>query len=106
MTKRKRPPTKVRRRRAFPHAEDHELKAELVREIARTMMEKALTQQAAARMLRIGQPDVSKMLRGHFRQFSAERLMRFLVRLGREIEIALRPVPHGTKITVTARDPV
>jgi len=51
-----------------------------------------LTQTAAARRLGIDQPDVSKMLRGHFRQFSVERLMRFLVALGRDVEIVVRPV--------------
>ena len=37
------------------------------------------------------QPDVSKMLRGDFRQFSVERLMRFLVALGQDVEIVVKP---------------
>jgi predicted XRE-type DNA-binding protein len=37
---------------------------------------------AAAERLGIRQPDVSGMLSGNFRQFSIERLMRFLVTLG------------------------
>jgi predicted XRE-type DNA-binding protein len=59
--------------------EEHALKADLVRQIAAVMTEQKLTQTAAARRLGIAQPDVSKLLRGHFRQFSVERLMRFLV---------------------------
>ena len=35
------------------------------------------------------------MLRGDFRQFSVERLMRFLVALGQDVEIVVRP--HGGK---------
>ena len=31
------------------------------------------------------------MLRGEFRQFSVERLMRFLVALGQDVEIVVRP---------------
>jgi predicted XRE-type DNA-binding protein len=41
--------------------------------------------------LGIKQPDVSKMLRGEFRQFSVERLMRFLVALDQDVEIVVRP---------------
>ena len=43
------------------------------------------------------QPDVSKMLRGEFRQFSVERLLRFLVALGQDVEIVVRP-RKGRKI--------
>jgi predicted XRE-type DNA-binding protein len=82
--------------------EDHLLKAEFVREIALTMKEQGLTQAAAARVLRVTQPDVSKMLRGHFRQFSIERLMRFLVLLGRDVQITVVPTTRHPKITVTA----
>lgn len=38
----------------------------------------------------ISQPDVSKMLRGQFRTFSLERLMRFLNAPGQDVEIAVR----------------
>ena len=74
------------------NAEEHALKAELVRQIAAVMRDQDLTQMAAARKLGIEQPDVSKLLRGHFRQFSVERLMRFLVALGRDVEIVVRPL--------------
>jgi predicted XRE-type DNA-binding protein len=73
------------------NSEEHALKAELVRQIAAVMKEQELTQAAAARRLGIEQPDVSKMLKGHFRQFSVERLMRFLVALGQDVEIVVRP---------------
>jgi predicted XRE-type DNA-binding protein len=73
--------------------EEHALKAELVRRIAAAMKEQGLTQTAAAHRLGIAQPDVSKMLKGHFRQFSVERLMRFLVALGQDVEIVVRPAP-------------
>lgn len=33
------------------------------------------------------------MLRGEFRQFPVERLLRFLVALGQDVEIVVRP--HG-----------
>lgn len=50
-----------------------------------------VTQTAAARRLGVEQPGVSELLRGHFRQCSGERLMRFLVALDHDIEM-VRPV--------------
>jgi predicted XRE-type DNA-binding protein len=87
--------------------EEHALKADLVRQIAAVMKEQELTQTAAARRLGIAQPDVSKLLRGHFRQFSVERLMRFLVALGRDVEIVVRPTSatkaRNAQLTITSR---
>jgi predicted XRE-type DNA-binding protein len=77
--------------------EEHALKAEFVRRIAAVMTDQNLTQTAAARRLGIEQPDVSKLLKGHFRQFSVERLMRFLVALGHDVEIVVRPVPTARR---------
>ena len=39
----------------------------------------------------VTQPDVSKMLRGDFRQFSVERLLKFLVALDQDVEIVVKP---------------
>lgn len=75
----------------FPDAEAHRLKAELVRRIGARIGERQLTQARAAELLGIGQPDVSRMLRGRFRDFSVERLMRFLTLLGCEVDIVIRP---------------
>ena len=62
-----------------------------MRRISAALDDQALNQTEAAKRLGITQPDVSKMLRGHFRQFSMERLMRFLVALGQHVEIVVRP---------------
>lgn len=74
-----------------PNPEEHLVKAQLVAKISRLMKERALKQREAAEIFGILQPDVSKMLRGDFRQFSVERLMRFLVALGQEVEIVVKP---------------
>jgi len=50
-----------------------------------------LKQIEVADLLGIRQPDVSKMLRGEFRQFSVERLLRFLVALNQDVEIVVKP---------------
>ena len=72
------------------NAEEHALKAELIRQIADVIETEHLTQVEVAARLGIGQPDVSKMLTGHFRQFAVGRLLRFLVLLGRDVDIAVR----------------
>ena len=72
-------------------AGEHLVKAKLVLKIDVLMRERGLKQVEAASLLGVKQPDISKMLRGDFRQFSVERLMRFLVALGQDVEIAVRP---------------
>jgi predicted XRE-type DNA-binding protein len=74
-----------------PNADEHFVKAQLVFKIDSIMKDRRLKQVEAAGILGIRQPDVSKMLRGEFRQFSVERLLRFLVALGQDVEIVVRP---------------
>ena len=74
-----------------PNAEEHLVKAQLVFKIDAIMKQRRLKQAEAADLLGIRQPDVSKMLRGEFRQFSVERLLRFLVALDQDVEIVVRP---------------
>jgi hypothetical protein len=50
----------------------------------------SMSPRRAADLLGIKQPDVSKMLRGEFRQFSVE-LLRFLVALDQDVEIVVKP---------------
>ena len=52
---------------------------------------RGLKQVEAADLFGVRQPDVSKMLRGEFRQFSVERLLRFLVALDQDVEIVVKP---------------
>ena len=75
----------------FPNAEEHLVKAQLVYKIDTIMKERGLKQSETADLLGVKQPDVSKMLRGEFRQFSVERLLRFLVALDQDVEIIVRP---------------
>ena len=75
----------------LPDAGEHLVKAKLVFKIDGLMRERGLKQIEAAELLGVKQPDISKMLRGDFRQFSVERLMRFLVALGQDVEIVIKP---------------
>ena len=76
-------------------AGEHLIKAGLVVKIARIIEQRELTQAAAAELLGIDQPKVSAMLSGQFRGYSVERLMRFLVALGQDVEIVVKPRKRG-----------
>ena len=74
----------------YAEADTHLLKAQLVRRLQQRIDARQLTQTQAARLMSVSQPDVSRILRGHFREFSVERLMRFLTALGCEVDIVVR----------------
>jgi len=78
-----------------PDAEVHLLKAELVTRIDEIIRRRRLTQVQAAELLGLSQPDVSRLLRGNFREYSVERLLRLLMALGRDVDIVIRkPCAH------------
>lgn len=66
-------------------------KAELARKIGTTIERRGLTQAAAAALLEIDQPKVSALTRGRLAGFSLDRLVRFLVLLGSDVEIVVKP---------------
>src|SRR5436190_24166159 len=72
------------------------IKAGLVVRIDQTIRKRKLTQAAAAELMGIDQPRVSAMLAGQFRGYSVERLMRFLVALGHDVEIVVKARKRGT----------
>src|SRR5712692_10312845 len=74
---------------------EHLIKAGLGMKIDRTIRARGLTQKDAATVLGIDQPKISAMLRGHFRGYSVERLMRFLVALGHDVDIVVRSKARG-----------
>jgi predicted XRE-type DNA-binding protein len=80
-----------------PNADEHLVKAQLVYKIDAIMKKRHMKQTEAAARFGVRQPDVSKMLRGEFRQFSVERLLRFLVSLDQDVKIVVRPHrdPHN-----------
>jgi predicted XRE-type DNA-binding protein len=74
----------------LPNPEEHLIRAQLVLKIGQLIRGRGLRQVEAAKLFGVKQPDVSKMLHGDFRQFSVERLMRFLVALGQDVEIVVK----------------
>ena len=74
----------------LPDANDRLAKAELAHEICMLIEAEGLTQTQAADRLGIDQPKVSMLMRGRLKDFSTERLMRFIVMLGRDVVIGIR----------------
>ena len=74
----------------LPDADAHLVKAELVSRIDDIIRRRDITQTEAARLLGLSQPDVSRLLRGDFREYSLERLFRLLTALGRDVDIVVR----------------
>ncbi len=75
----------------LPDADTHLLKAQIVAEIYRLTTQRKLTQAQAGKRLGISQPEVSRMFRGNFREYSVDRLMEFLTRFDRDVEIVVKP---------------
>jgi predicted XRE-type DNA-binding protein len=71
----------------LPDAEVSLLKADLIINIAGLIKEKGLTQAQAAKIMGLAQPDVSKLMKGHFSGFSYERIFGFLTALGENVTI-------------------
>jgi predicted XRE-type DNA-binding protein len=80
-------------------------KAELASRIAEIVARLRLTQAAAAAILGVDQPKVSALMRGRLTGFSTDRLLRFLVALGSDVEIVVRERGKGRargRVTVVA----
>ena len=81
----------------LPDANTHFLKAQIVSEIYRLSNERKLTQVQAGKRMGITQPEVSRMFKGQFREYSVDRLMGFLTGFDRDVEIVVRPHKKGGK---------
>lgn len=81
----------------FSNPEEARIKADLALLITEIIKQRGLTQQQAAGLMNIDQPKVSKITRGLLAEFSIERLLKFVLALGFDIEIT--PRPHKTKNT-------
>ena len=73
-------------------ADGHFLKAQIVAELYRLVGERKLTQVKSGVLMGIRQPEVSRMFKGNFREYSVERLMEFLTAFGLDVEIVSKPV--------------
>ncbi len=87
----------------LPNPEERLVKAELASKISSLIDQKQLTQMNAAELLGIDQPKVSALVRGRLGGFSTDRLLRFLLALGNDVDIVVKPKLDNSseaKITV------
>ena len=78
-----------------PDADTHFLKAQIVAELYRLAQDRRLTQAKAGALMGISQPEVSRLFKGNFREYSVERLMGFLTTFDRDVEIVVKPREKG-----------
>lgn len=74
----------------LPQADDLLAKAELAAKLIAEIQRRRLTQSQAAAVLGIDQPKISALKQGKLSGFSIERLMRFLILLGCDIDITVK----------------
>ena len=79
----------------LPDAEELDTKARLGAALNLIVERQRLTQAEVAGALGINQPKVSALLHYKLEGFSVERLMHFLVALGQDVEIVVKPKPSS-----------
>lgn len=79
----------------LPDAAELDTKVRLAAALHRIAEQRGLTQAELAVALRIGQPKVSALLHYKLDGFSVERLMRFLVDLGQDVQIVVKAPPRS-----------
>jgi predicted XRE-type DNA-binding protein len=75
----------------FPDAAELDVKVRLAVEIMRLINSRRLSQVTAASLLKVNQPKISALKNYKLDGFSVERLMTFLLALGQDVEIRIRP---------------
>jgi len=78
----------------LPDADNLLIKSDQIRAIRHAIKDRGLTQTAAAELLGIGQPDLSRLLKGPSDRYSIEMLNRLLRRLGHKVEVVISVDVH------------
>jgi predicted XRE-type DNA-binding protein len=87
----------------LPDAAELDTKARLGAAICRIVERRRLTQAEVAAALAINQPKVSALLNYKLEGFSVERLMRFLVVFGQDVEIVIKARPRSRSARLAVR---
>jgi predicted XRE-type DNA-binding protein len=84
----------------IPKPREHLAKADLVIGIAKLIKARGLSQAQASALIGAAQPDVSRLLRGHFEGFSYDRLFEFLTALGENVRVVVSNAKSKNKAKV------
>ena len=79
----------------FANPEEHLAKAKLAVQVVEIIRQRRLNQTAAAAILGIDQPKVSALMRGQLKNFSLDRLCRFLNHLDKDVDIIVKDKPRS-----------
>ena len=87
----------------LPDAEELQTKVRLGAAICNVVDRDHLTQAQVASLLGINQPKVSALLNFKLEGFSVERLMRFLLKLGHDVEIVVKTKPKSRAARIAVK---
>lgn len=79
----------------YADAGERKLRVQLAMRLNELIAAHRLTQAKAAALFGIPQPHVSELKNYKLSRFSSERLLRFMTRLDRDVEIVIRPKAKG-----------
>ena len=85
----------------LPDAAQRQTKARLGMALNHVIAERGLTQKATGDLLGVPQPKVSALVNYRLDGFSVERLMEFIVALGRDVEIVVRSPVQAAEARLT-----
>lgn len=86
----------------LPDADERHLRVQLATRLNDLLAAEGLTQTAAAKRLGIAQPHVSELKNYKLGRFSSERLLHYITRMDRDVEIFIRPRTAPTSAAVPA----
>ena len=81
----------------FDNPEEELLKARLARELRAIIKRRRLTQEKAAALMEMKQPDVSAIVTGRTGKFSLDRLVRCLGKLDYQVDVIVRQKPRAAR---------
>jgi predicted XRE-type DNA-binding protein len=73
----------------IPDAEVHMMKAQMVLSIRKEIDKRNLTQEQAGKIMGITQSKLSLLLNGRFRNCTIDRLIRYLARLDKQVQMTI-----------------
>lgn len=87
------------------HTEKYLVKTKFAQQISGFSKKRGLEQAEAAVILEVGQSKISSLNCGHVNDFSIERLISFLNKLDRDVEIIVKKRPTQRKLMVISKQP-
>ena len=88
----------------LPDAGERRTKTRLALALNRIIKDQALKQVDAPRLVGVPQPEVSALVNYRLDGFSVEKLMEYIVALGRDIEIVVRPTRGNATARLVVRE--